>query len=439
MKQPLPEFAKGRVIVFGDLMLDRYWYGQSNRISPEAPVPVVRVADGKELPGGAGNVALNLSALGSQTKLFAVIGEDEAGERLQQILHQAHIDVVLHRIEGMPTTTKLRLLSANQQIVRMDFEQPSQNLEIETLQAECEQALTHADVLILSDYNKGCILDPQPLIQAAKRSGVKTMVDPKQLDFSIYRDVSVVTPNFNEFTSVVGECQDDAMILEKGLNLARTHNIDALLVTRGEHGMTLIEQSGQHFTIPAKAPEVYDVTGAGDTVVAVMAAALAANADLSAAVRLANTAAGIVVGQLGATSVNTTQLQTAVDAEYITAHPPHAIKTITFAELDEVLDTVTSENERIVFFIDTFDVIRAHDLERLERLKAEYDRVVAVVQAESEIALGHSLPARCAAIAGFSDVDWVLSANDEACEALAQKVKPLNGFVIARKNIENTV
>lgn len=391
-------------------MLDRYWYGKTSRISPEAPVPVVHVQSRKECPGGAGNVALNLTNLGSKVKLYGLIGCDEAGQTLAELLQKQQVDACLLSQKDLPTTTKLRLVSAQQQIVRIDFEECRVDAASNALMLACQQAMPLADLLILSDYSKGCLNNPQQLILAAQAAGLPVLVDPKQVDVSVYRGASVLTPNFKEFTAVVGECLDEAMILEKAGNLLAKYSIAALLVTRGKDGMTLIERNGSHFSVSARAPEVFDVTGAGDTVVAVLAAALAAGETLADAVRLANIGAGIVVGRLGAASVTPSELRCAISKQHETGMDVADVGIVNLATLANVVRDCYCYGESLALIVGEFDILRLQHLELLQTVRNKFDRIVIGVidQDLTTQPLLHSLEARVAAIAGFAGVDWVL-------------------------------
>ncbi|VAX01353.1 ADP-heptose synthase / D-glycero-beta-D-manno-heptose 7-phosphate kinase, partial [hydrothermal vent metagenome] len=286
----LPDFSSARVLVAGDVLLDRYWSGDTSRISPEAPVPVVRVAEVEERPGGAGNVALGIAALGGRASVLGLVGEDEAGEALEALLADSTgIIPKLHRT-GMATITKLRVLSRHQQLIRLDFEAARPLPGGERLGEGFAEALTAADVVVLSDYGKGALLPCTHLIEQARAAGKPVLVDPKQTDFAAYRGASLVTPNLGEFEAAVGHCADEATLVARGEGLMQAHDIAALLVTRSEQGMILLQRGEAPLLIPAQAREVYDVTGAGDTVIATVAAGLAAGLALPNAVRLANMA-----------------------------------------------------------------------------------------------------------------------------------------------------
>lgn len=294
----LPNFENARVLIVGDIMLDRYWFGEVSRISPEAPVPVVHVGRTEERPGGAANVARNVAALGARASLLSVAGRDEAGDSLARLLHNENVHVVLHRDQGLDTTIKLRVIGRQQQLLRIDFEtQPSHEVLLSKL-ADFEKMLSDADVVILSDYGKGGLTHIRQMIELARRAGKPVLVDPKGDDYDRYRGATLLTPNRSEFREVAGSWRSEQELASKAEQLRRELDLDALLVTRSEEGMTLYRAEGALHQ-PAQAREVYDVSGAGDTVIATLGVMLASGAGLPEAVRIANLAAGIVVGKLG--------------------------------------------------------------------------------------------------------------------------------------------
>lgn len=295
------------ILVVGDAMLDRYWFGDTDRISPEAPVPVVRVKRIEDRLGGAANVALNVRSIGAFVRLLSVVGKDEAGSRIAELIDRADIDRGLFFDEGIETTLKLRIVARQQQILRCDFEQtPTQ----EVLKAHLEDfssSLSHADALLLSDYGKGGLTHIKKMIELAREKSVPVLIDPKGSDYERYRGATVITPNRAELKEVVGAWNSEEELHAKAQELRRRINIDYLLLTRSEEGMTLFSDSGA-YSVPAQAREVYDVSGAGDTVIAVMAVMLARGFDAAEAVRYANKAGGIVVGKLGTATVSSEEL-----------------------------------------------------------------------------------------------------------------------------------
>jgi D-glycero-beta-D-manno-heptose-7-phosphate kinase len=299
--------AKARLLVVGDVMLDRYWFGDVNRISPEAPVPVVRVGRTEERLGGAANVARNIAAIGAGASLLAVVGEDEAATRIQELLKAERIDAQLHRDAALATTIKLRVIGRQQQLLRIDFEtEPGHEVLMSKL-ADFEARLKNADLVILSDYGKGGLKHIERMIAAARTAGKSVLVDPKGDDYSRYKGATLLTPNKAEFREVAGHWKNEGDLTERAQRLRSQLGLDALLITRSEEGMTLYRESGP-FHVPAVAREVYDVSGAGDTVIAILGVMLAAGASFADAVQLANKAAGIVVGKLGTAVVHPEEL-----------------------------------------------------------------------------------------------------------------------------------
>ncbi|MDR3410726.1 MAG: D-glycero-beta-D-manno-heptose-7-phosphate kinase [Formivibrio sp.] len=287
-----------RVLVVGDVMLDRYWFGDVDRISPEAPVPVARITRSDERAGGAANVARNIAALGGKARLLAVVGDDEPGRTLEKLLLADGVETSLHRDAEIDTTVKLRVLARQQQLLRIDFEnEPSHEVLAATLD-EYRTALALTDVVILSDYGKGGLRHVQLMIEAAREAGKPVLVDPKGDDYARYRGATLLTPNRSELREVMGRWQDEAELISKAQVLRKSLKLDALMVTRSEEGMTLFREEGVvHKATVAR--EVYDVSGAGDTVIGTLGLMLAAGLELPEAMDWSNRAAGIVVGKLG--------------------------------------------------------------------------------------------------------------------------------------------
>jgi D-glycero-beta-D-manno-heptose-7-phosphate kinase len=288
-------------------MLDRYWFGDVSRISPEAPVPVVLVEREDERLGGAANVAWNCKELGAPTRLLSVVGRDEPGRRLEKLLKKRGVRASLHRDRNLATTQKLRVIGRRQQLLRIDFERPPSTEVLASKLEEFKGALADTDVVVLSDYGKGGLAHVGDMIKSARRAGKRVLVDPKGDDYSRYRGASVLTPNQAELRQVVGTWEGEKDLRKRAQALREKLNLEALLVTRGEHGMTLF-RAGKVTEVKAEAREVFDVTGAGDTVIAALAVMLAAGAGLEVAVRAANRAAGIVVGKLGTAAVTSAEL-----------------------------------------------------------------------------------------------------------------------------------
>lgn len=300
----LKEIARARVLVVGDAMLDRYWYGETERISPEAPVPVVAVGRADERPGGAANVARNARALGASCTLLSITGDDREADALERLLREAAVECGLTRDRLLNTTIKLRVIARHQQLLRVDFDAPvSKDARVRLLDDYLKRVGDCA-VVILSDYGKGGLGYIKEMIDAARAAGKPVVVDPKGDDYSPYRGASVITPNRKEFEAVAGRFRDNADLERKALAIAAALEIGAVLVTRGEEGMSLIRPDTPALHVPARAREVFDVTGAGDTVIAAIGCAYGVGAALEEAVHLANIAAGIVVGKLGAATAS---------------------------------------------------------------------------------------------------------------------------------------
>ena len=301
------QLQQARVLVVGDVMLDRYWFGEVNRISPEAPVPVVRVERREARLGGAANVARNAVALGAHTGLLGVVGQDEAGDQVQEMVSELAIQGTLNRDPAISTIIKLRVIGRQQQLLRIDFEEaPSESVLRDKL-TQFNTLLPNYDVIVLSDYAKGSLVNVAAMIAVARAAGKLVLVDPKGDDFSSYAGASLLTPNRSEFKHIVGSWRSEEELTDKAQQLRRALSLESLLLTRSEEGMTLYtEQERLHS--PAQAREVYDVSGAGDTVIATLAVMLGAGVPIAEAVLIANRAGGIVVGKLGTATVTSDEL-----------------------------------------------------------------------------------------------------------------------------------
>lgn len=433
MKQlSLPRFQNGRVLILGDVMLDRYWHGGTHRISPEAPVPVVKVEQIEDRPGGAANVALNVSALGTAAVVAGFTGNDDAGHSLAALLNSAGILTAFEVTPNAPTITKLRVISRHQQLIRLDFEEPilkSDPIGNQSYQGLMQQTLAELDkasVLILSDYKKGVVNHPEEIIQAARKKQIPVLVDPKGTDFERYRGATLLTPNLSEFEAVVGHCASEKELVERGLSLLEKLDLEALLVTRSEQGMTLLRRGLPELHLPATAREVFDVTGAGDTVISVLAASLAAGAPLDESVALANIAAGIVVGKLGTAAISAPELRRAVQND-------HGMGTGVMSEeqLLIAIEDARAQGERIVMTNGCFDIIHAGHVGYLEQAKAKGDRLIVAVNSDDSVRRlkGPSRPInpqdrRMTVLAGLEAVDWVTVFTEDTPERLIKRFKP---------------
>jgi rfaE bifunctional protein kinase chain/domain len=298
---------QARVLVVGDVMLDRYWFGDVSRISPEAPVPVVKVGRTEERLGGAANVARNIAAIGAQPVLLSVVGRDEAADSLHRLLESEGIRAQLQRDAGLATTIKLRVIGRQQQLLRIDFETEPGHEVLAAKLAEFESRLPDADAVVLSDYGKGGLKHIEKMIEITRLAGKPVLIDPKGDDYSRYRGASVVTPNRAELREVAGRWRSEDDLTARAHKLLADLDLGALLLTRSEEGMTLYRK-GERLHVPTVAREVYDVSGAGDTVIAILAVMIAAGRPLPEAVEWANKAAGIVVGKLGTAVVHPDEL-----------------------------------------------------------------------------------------------------------------------------------
>ena len=303
----VPDCSNAHVLVVGDVMLDRYWFGDVSRISPEAPVPVVHIQRTEERPGGAANVARNIASMSGKATLLSVVGDDEAGRSLAALLAKEHVTTLFHKDAQLPTTVKLRVIGRQQQLLRIDFETPPSREVLEDKLDDFESLVDGVDVVILSDYGKGGLTHVSKMINAAKAHGKRILVDPKGDDFARYRGATLLTPNRSEFRQVVGRWKDEADLARRAELLRLELDLEALLVTRSEEGMSLFSSAGAMHE-PTQAQEVYDVSGAGDTVIATLGLMMAAGTNMQDAVRIANRAAGVVVGKLGTATVSREEL-----------------------------------------------------------------------------------------------------------------------------------
>lgn len=420
-----PDFQSARVLVVGDVMLDRYWHGATSRISPEAPVPVVHVKANEERAGGAGNVALNIAALGAQAVLLGYCGSDEAGEALTATLEKAGVRCALERLDGYATVTKLRVLSRHQQLIRLDFEDGFHAIAPDALLKRFIAEMDRSDVVVLSDYGKGTLSAVEKFIGLAHSIGKPVLIDPKGANFSIYRHATVITPNLSEFEAVVGRCESEEQLEEKGMALLSDLHLDALLVTRGEHGMTLLRRGEEPLHLPTHAREVFDVTGAGDTVISVLAAALAAKKPMAEATALANVAAGIVVGKLGAATVTWEEFGYALKGRRARHRG-----VIALAQLQEEIRHARYEGEKIIATNGCFDILHPGHIRYLQQAKALGDRLVVLVNSDDSVRRlkgpqrpVNPLAVRMEMVAALECVDWVVSFDDDTpremiCELL---------------------
>ena len=410
MKTTLPQFEKARVLVLGDLMLDRYWHGDTSRISPEAPVPVVRVGESEERPGGAGNVALNIASLGAHATLLGLTGQDDTCEALEHVLQAAGVTCRFQKLANKPTVTKLRVMSRHQQLIRLDFEDGFDVDDQPALLQTYQEQLRDIGAIILSDYGKGTLTNIQQFIVPAKQAGIPVLVDPKGHDFEKYRGATILTPNLSEFEAVVGPCANDDVLVEKGQALIEHLQLVALLVTRSERGMTLMQKGLPAIHLPTRAQEVYDVTGAGDTVISVLAAAIAAGEDFADATALSNLAAGIVVSKLGTATASMDEIKYAIRQQ----HQIH--RGIVDSELAQVLVKESQEHgETVVMTNGCFDILHAGHVTYLEQAAELGDRLLVAINDDETVRRlkgedrpVNTLDKRMRMLAALECVDWVV-------------------------------
>lgn len=408
-------------------MLDSYWKGPVLRISPEAPVPVVRVEEQESRIGGAGNVALNATLLGARTHLLGLIGQDTSGDQIEQILRSQKVESKLQRVSGSKTITKLRILSGHQQLIRLDFEDNFINWETSVLERDFIKLLKRVDVVVFSDYGKGVLLNPNSMIKIARDAGKTVIIDPKGTDFKRYEGANIITPNLGEFEAVVGQCNSDDEIEERGIALRESLKSDALLITRSEKGMTLLARNRAPLHLPARAQEVFDVTGAGDTVVATLGAAMAAGANMPDAVIMANEAAGLVVSKLGTASVSPKELQRSLNRSY----GIHNARVYGVDELQEELRNMRAEGEQIVMTNGCFDILHPGHIDYLEKARSLGDKLIVAVNDDDSVQRLkgpgrpiNSLANRIRMLAALSCVDLIVAFSEDTPEQLYSQVLP---------------
>ena len=403
-------------------MLDRYLFGSTGRISPEAPVPVVHVQETDDRPGGAANVAVNLASLGVSTRLVGVVGKDDAADSLRAVLKSRDIHCDFHVVEDRPTVTKTRVQSRGQQLIRLDQEDATAMPGDEVVNV-LKQSIDGAGAVVLSDYGKGALADISTMIAVCREAGVPVLVDPKGDDFEKYRGASVITPNQSEFEAAVGQCDSDEELVSRARKMLDDLNLDALLVTRSEKGMLLLEAGMEPVFLSTLAREVYDVTGAGDTVIATLAGAVASGQDLPSAAALANLAAGLVVRKIGVATVTPGEIG-------ISLHQrgQGGRGLVGLDELKLMVAESRARGERVIMTNGCFDVLHAGHVAYLEEAKNLGDRLIVAVNDDESVRRlkGESRPIneledRLLVLAGLAAVDWVVPfSNDTPAELIAE-------------------
>ena len=420
----IPNFNNAKVLVVGDVILDQYWRGEASRISPEAPVPVVLVQNKQFCPGGAGNVALNISALGAQVSLLGIVGDDDNGKILQNYLLASNVNCDLLLSKSCATITKTRILSQHQQLIRLDEENKFTQEDAKLLFAKFKKIFANFDVIILSDYNKGSLQNSEDFIKTANTKNIKILVDPKSADFSIYSGATLITPNYKEFIAAAGFCQTEKDIIKKARCLIDKYKIKNILITRGEHGMTLIEQNKDEVYIPAHAQQVYDVTGAGDTVIATVAATLAAGESLLNATMLANIAASITISKLGAATVSVAELRRALQKNILGC-------LLNEEQLILAIKDAHAHKEKVVMTNGCFDILHAGHVHYLEQAKKLGDRLIIAVNDDNSVRRLkgknrpiNNLEKRITVLSALSSVDWIIPFSEDTPERLICNLLP---------------
>lgn len=422
----LDNLAKAKILVIGDVMLDQYWLGETSRISPEAPVPVINIEDMENRLGGAANVAANAISVGADVTLIGMIGCDENGDRLLELLDATNIHTEIIHKEDYRTSTKLRVVSRNQQLLRLDHENSHRETDNTELLEVCEQQISEHETIVISDYDKGAVAGIERIIEAARRAGKRTIVDPKGACFDKYRNASIITPNYQEFSQVAGECGDEEELENKALGMCKELNLDALLVTRSEHGMSLFMQGQPARHFPTQAREVYDVTGAGDTVVGLFASAVSADYPIADAVKIANLGAGVAVSKLGTVAVTTEELDFSLQA--VTSRGKRV------ADLDElkrVVAVLRRNNEKVVFTNGCFDLIHRGHIACLRDAKSRGDCLIVAINDDTSVRSikGDSRPVcslqnRIEVLEELSCIDWLIPFSEDTPLTLIEELKP---------------
>lgn len=421
----VPDFSALRILVAGDLMLDQYWIGPTSRVSPEAPVPVVRVKHHELRGGGAANVAMNLVSLGVDTCCGGIVGRDTAADDLRGLLESAGIEPLLTESAGQPTITKLRVLSRNQQLIRLDTEEPFTTADATGLAAVVSRALPGVNVCILSDYAKGSLAEVGTLITACRDAGVPVLVDPKGTDFTRYRGATLLTPNLAEFEAVAGAAASEEELIGKARALCVELELDALVVTLSERGM-LVVSADSATVLPARARQVYDVTGAGDTVIAALAAGVGAGLDIEAAAALANLAASLVVAKIGTAAVTPAELNLALHE-----HGEGGRGLLSREQALAVARETRARGERLVMTNGCFDIVHKGHVAYLQEAKSRGDRLLVAVNSDDSVARlkGPERPInpledRMAVLAGLASVDWVVPFGEDTPAELIAEILP---------------
>ncbi len=427
-------FSAAKILVVGDVMLDQYWHGSTSRISPEAPVPIVKINSNDNRLGGAANVAKNLVALGCQVKLLGVIGNDEAGKIILNLLQKQNVTHNLLTLENFSTVTKLRVLCKHQQMMRLDHEDELEDLNLESLKAIYDQfasEVSNFDVLVLSDYAKGVLYNPCPYIEVANAFGIPVIIDPKSNDFSLYRGAAIVKPNLLEFEKIVGKSSTLEIMVAKARNLLKLHSIGCLIITRGAEGISIVPSTGDATHLPAVSSEVYDVTGAGDTVLAVLAAGISSGLNLVQTAYLSTIAAGLVVSKVGTCTVSLQDIKNTLKKNDKKKSDNLPLGILPESILIKVIKQSQECGEKVVFVNGCYDLIHYGHIRYLEKSKALGDRLVVGVNTDVSVKRlkGTKRPLyneqqRMEVLAALKAVDWVVTFDENTPGRLVESLNP---------------
>jgi D-beta-D-heptose 7-phosphate kinase/D-beta-D-heptose 1-phosphate adenosyltransferase len=422
----LPSLKSVHVLVVGDVMLDRYWIGDARRVSQEAPVPVVDVQRIEDRPGGAANVALNVASLGARCTLVGLVGTDDTATILRERLEAAGVTCDWVVVDGWSSIVKLRVVSRNQQLLRTDFEQPLPTDLRELVRERVEAHLHAATVVVLQDYDKGAVTDPEGLIALARTAGVATVVDPKHKPLQRYRGADLLKPNAHEFRSAIGAWGDDDELITRAATTCNELDLNALVITRGGRGITVVERDGSHQHIPALPVDVYDVTGAGDTAAAALAVTRSLGWDPRACAQVANVASGIAVGKSGTAAVTGPELAVMLNRS---ARADRGI--LSREQLVDAVVQARTAGERIVFTNGCFDILHAGHVAYLEEARALGDRLVVAVNDDASVrrlkGTGrpvNPLERRLRVLSALAAVDWVVGFSEDTPLGLLELLTP---------------
>lgn len=412
----LLDFKKAKVLVIGDIMLDRYWYGISNRISPEAPVPIINIKKIEEKLGGAANVAMNIKKLGAKSILTGIVGIDDASNIIYNTLNKENIKCNLVNLENYPTTTKLRIISHDQQLLRIDFEKIKKKLNIhKKIEKKIDLALKETNTIVLSDYNKGVLHQAERFIKKARAANMHILVDPKGNDFNKYIGSTILTPNIDEFEAAVGKCCSKKQLVKQGMQLIKDLKLSALLITQSENGMTLLQYGKKSLHYPSQAKKVFDVTGAGDTVISVLAASLSIGRSLETSCLIANIAAGISVGKFGTSTVSKKEIEN----NLFNLKKNNYFDHINENKLKFLVKKAKMKGEKIVMINECFNILNTGHISYLNNIKKLGDRLIVAISSNFSLKNlkdknhdSDSLKNKIKIIQSLRLVDWIIEFNE---------------------------